>query len=191
MGDNLPMTKSDRQELGQLVRKREKLMKAQARERSAALLAEFDVSMAKIYHWDDDPTWAEVKAEAEKAVAKAQEAVAERCKELGIPVEFAPGLQMFWHGRGHNAAAERRTELRRAAKSRIDALEAEALTKIERMSLEAQTAIVAQGLQSDAAQKFLSEITSVETLMPSVDAGEIQALIEAKHAERPRYERYN
>ena len=36
------MTKSERAELTQLIRKREKLMKSQAQERSALLLAEFD-----------------------------------------------------------------------------------------------------------------------------------------------------
>ena len=36
------MTKGERTELGQLIRKREKVMKSQAQERSAALIAEFD-----------------------------------------------------------------------------------------------------------------------------------------------------
>lgn len=178
------MTKGERTELGQLIRKREKVMRAQAQERSAALLAEFDVQSAKIHHWDEDAIWARAKDEAEKAVEEARLSVAARCEKLGIPVEFAPTLQLTWYGRGHNAVADRRAELRRAAKSKIDALEKEAITKIERLSLEAQTQVIASGLESEAAKTFLNSMPSMDALMPPVEIGEIQSLIEAKHAER-------
>lgn len=178
------MTKGERTELGQLIRKREKVMKSQAQERSAALIAEFDQQSAKIHHWDDDTIWSQAKDEAEKAVEEARVSIAARCEKLGIPVEFAPTLQLTWYGRGHNAVAERRTELRRAAKSKIDALEKEAITKIERMSLEAQTQVIASGLESDAAKTFLNAMPSMDALMPPVEIGEIQSLIEAKRAER-------
>jgi hypothetical protein len=178
------MTKTERQELGQLIRKRERVMKAQATERSALLLADFDAASAKIYHYDEDPVWQRVQADAERAIGEAQRAIAARCKDLGIPEEFAPGLNMFWHGRGHNAVAERRAELRRAAKSRIEAIEREAVTKIERLSLQAQTEVVAQGLESDAAKAFLNAMPDMEALMPPIQVGEIQSLVESKRAER-------
>lgn len=190
MSDNKPqspaptMTKSERQELGQLIRKRERVMKSQAQERSALLLAEFDAASAKIFSYDDDPIWQAVQAEAEQAVAKAQAAIAARCKQRGIPEEFAPGLSIFWHGRGHNAVMSRRTELRRAAKSRIEALEREAITKIERLSLEAQTEVVAHGLESAAAKAFLSQMPAMDTLMPAIEIGEIQSLVETRRAEK-------
>jgi hypothetical protein len=182
----MSMTKGERDQLLQLVKKRERVMKVKASERSALLLAEFDVQSAKVHHWDEDAVWARVKAEADKAIEAAQIAIAGRCKELGIPAEFAPGLSMFWHGRGHNAVAERRTELRRAAKSRIEAIEKEAQSKIEAMSLEAQTQIVAHGLESDAAKLFLESMPQLETLMPPVGVTEIQALVDAKRQERKR-----
>jgi hypothetical protein len=178
------MTKGERMELSQLIRKRERVMKSQAQERSALLLAEFDAASAKIYHYDDDPIWQQVHAEAEKAIRDAQAAIAARCKELGIPEEFAPGLNIYWHGRGHNAVSERRAELRRAAKSRIQAIEKEAATKIERMSLEAQTEVVAQGLESDAAKRFLNAMPAMETLMPPIQIAEIQSLVEVQKRER-------
>jgi hypothetical protein len=65
------MTRGERTELGSLIRKREKVMKSQAQERSAALLAEFDAQSAKIYHYDDDPVWAKVESEAKAAVEAA------------------------------------------------------------------------------------------------------------------------
>lgn len=178
------MTKGERQELGQLIRKREKVMKAHASERSAALLAEFDAQSAKIHSYDDDPIWQKAQAEAEQAVLAAQLLIAERCKQLGIPEEFAPGISMFWHGRGHNAVGERRAELRRAAKSKIDAIEAKAVKEIEAMSLTAQTEVIASGLQSEAAKNFLGSMPSLEKLMPPVQFDEIQSLIETRRAQQ-------
>jgi hypothetical protein len=180
------MTKHERDQLLQLVKKRERVMKVKAQERSATLLAEFDAQSAKVYHWDDDEVWAQVKERAEQAIEQAQIEIAARCKELGIPPEFAPGLQMFWHGRGHNAAAERRAELRRAAKSRIEAIEKEALSQIEALSLEAQTAIISHGLESEAAKSFLEKMPTLETLMPPLQVNDIQKLVEAQRTERKR-----
>lgn len=185
------MTKGERQELGQIVRKRERVMKAQAQERSALLLAEFDASLAKIYSYDDDPVWKEAQVEAERAVTEAQDKIADRCQQLGIPREFAPGLNIFWHGRGHNAVADRRNELRRAAKSRIAAMEAEALTKIERLSLQAQTEVIASGLESDAAKTFLNSMPAMDALMPPIEIGEIQSLVEMRRTERKSLEWMN
>ena len=71
----------------------------------------------------------------------AQKDIAERCKTLGIPPEFAPGVNVYWHGRGQNAVQARQAELRRAAKAKIEAIQSAAVTEIEHMSLEAQTNI--------------------------------------------------
>lgn len=179
-----PMTKTERQELGQLIRKRERVMKMQAQERSAALMAEFDAQSAKIYHYDDDPVWQRVHAEAVASLDVARVEIAARCHELGIPQEFAPGLDIYWHGRGHNAVQERRSELRRAAKSRIAAIEAEAISKIERLSLEAQTQIVANGLESEGAKAFLNAMPAMDQLMPPLQFDEIASLVETKCAQR-------
>ncbi|MGH9560545.1 MAG: hypothetical protein ACRD3S_03740 [Terracidiphilus sp.] len=182
----MSMTKGERDQLLQLVKKREKVMKVKAQERSALLLAEFDAQSAKIHHYDEDAVWQRVHAEAEKAIEKAQIAIAVRCKELGIPSEFAPGLEIYWRGRGHNAVAERRSELRRAARSRIESIEKEALSKIEALSLEAQTEIIANGLESAAAKAFLDSMPKIEALMPPVQVSEIQSLVEAKRQEQKR-----
>jgi hypothetical protein len=178
------MTKGERTELGQLIRKREKVLKTGAAERSAAMMAEFDRQLAAIYSYDDDEIWKRATDMAKAAVDKAQQEVMERCRDLGIPPEFAPGLSMSWHGRGQNALSERRAELRRMAKSKIELIEKEAITKIEKMSLAAQTEVIANGLQSDAAKAFLEAMPPIETLMPSVDATEVKQLVEAKRAKQ-------
>ena len=157
-------------------------MKSQAEERSALLLAEFDAQSAKIHHYDDDAVWKQVHADAEAAVEQARQQIADRCKQLGIPEEFAPDLSFGWYGRGHNAVASRRTELRRAAKSRIEAMEKEAVTRIERLSLDAQTAVLASGLETDAAKQFLASMPDMAALMPPIEIGEIQSLVESRRA---------
>lgn len=184
MGEPNRMTKGERTELLQLIRKRERVMTASAHERAAAMLAEFEKQCASIYSFDDDAVWAAAMIEAEATVARTQAAIAERCRELGIPKEFAPGIACGWYGRGQSAVAQRRGELRRVAKTKIAAIEAEAVAKIERLSLDAQTDLLAKGLETDGARAFLSDMQSVEALMPAIDAVEIKAIVDARHAER-------
>lgn len=180
------MTNRERQDLASLIRKREKLMKTAAAERASAMMAEFEKQCASIYRFDDDAVWKEAMEKAAAAVKEAEDAIAARCADLGIPRDFAPSISLNWYGRGHNAVAERRTELRRAAKARIDAIEKDALVKIERASLEAQTELMATGIETEAAKLFLEGMKSVDALMPSIDAQEVKQLVEARHEERRR-----
>ena len=53
------MTSKERHELMALVRRREKLAKAQADVRAAELMADFELQMASVYTWSDDAVWAE------------------------------------------------------------------------------------------------------------------------------------
>lgn len=179
-------TKQERTELLSVIRKREKVLKLHAAERSAALLAEFDVQCAQAYSFNRDEVWKSLAEEARAAVEHARDGIAKRCEELGIPKEFAPDMSVHWHGRGENAVKERRDELRRAAKSRIDLLEREAITKIERMSLDAQTQIVAHGL-GDIARTFLDDLPSMDKLMPPIVVGDIQTLVEKRLLTERRY----
>jgi len=170
------MTRGERVELGQLIRKRERLMKAMAVERSAEMLAEFETQCAAIYSFDQDEVWNEAMQRAEQIVAETDAVIAERCKELNIPSEFAPSVNIAWYSRGQNAVAVRRRELRLVAKAQIAKAEKTAISKIERMSLEAQTAVISNGLESDAARQFLERMPEITTLMPTLNAAEIKQL---------------
>lgn len=177
------MTKSERSELGQLIRKRERVMKSATMERGAVLLAQFEKQSATIFSYDDDVVWKKATEVAQKAADEAQKIIQKRCLELGIPKEFAPGVDFVWYGRGQNAVAGRRSELRRVARTRIDALVKKTLTKIEHLSLAAQTEVVANGLQSDAAKAFLEKMPTLDDLMPAIDVNEIKALVEKENEE--------
>lgn len=181
MTDKTPanrMTKAERTDLLSLIKKREKVMKTMANERSAFMLAEFESHAAAMYSFNEDSTWSKAKDEAQKAVDAAQRDVEARCQKLGIPKEFAPSLNLVWAGRGENAMAWRLAELRRAAKKRIEAIEAAAISRIEHMSLEAQSALLSQGLDTDAAHAFLEAAkTDMAQFMPSLVVADVEKMI--------------
>jgi len=176
----MTMTKGERDDLARLIRKREQAMKSAASQRAAELLADFEQQISTIHDFDRDEVWKAARASAAEALEIARADIARRCEALGIPKEFAPGLSMYWHGRGENAMPERRAELRRAAKRRIEAMEASARTAIELHSVEAQTQLVAGSLTSDAAREFMAKMPAVDSLMPKLEATSIAGLIEAK-----------
>lgn len=174
------MTKGEREDLQRLIRQREKALKGAARQRSAELLADFENQIGQEYRFDDDAVWEQAAEFAKEAVQQAQEAVAKRCTELGIPREFAPSLNLVWCHRGYgNSIEQRKAELRRMAKKRIDAIEAAAITKIEMHSVDMQTKIAMHGLTSDSAKEFMEKMPSVAALMPTL------ALDELTGKERP------
>ena len=98
------MTRAERTDLGALIRRREKLLKTAAKQRSAELLANFEKQISTIFSYDDDETWKAAFASAEKAVGDAKAVIAEQCRKLGIPPEFAPDLSLGWDGRGERGA---------------------------------------------------------------------------------------
>jgi hypothetical protein len=103
------MSRSERSELGQIIRKREKVMKVNVEQRSAEMLAEFEKQIATIYSFDSDAVWKEAAETSKQFVIDANDKIKKRCEELGIPAEFAPGLSFGWYGRGQNAVNERRS----------------------------------------------------------------------------------
>jgi hypothetical protein len=103
---------------------------------------------------------------------------------LGIPKTFAPRLEVNWQGRGENAMAHRRTELRRVAKASIDAMTRAAITKIEKQALDLRTQVVAMGLLSNDAKLFLESLAPIEESMRALDFTEVERRLEKEHQER-------
>src|SRR5258708_23575909 len=102
------MSKSEREDLQRLVRQREKVLKSAAKQRSAELIADFENQMGQQYSFDQDETWAEAHKAADIEVAKAQDRVAARCRELGIPDRFAPSLSLRWYNTGYGNILDKR-----------------------------------------------------------------------------------
>ena len=160
------MTKHEREDLQRLVRQREKVLKSAAKQRSAELIADFENQMGQEFSFDQDEVWERATKIAQAALAKANEQIAARCHEIGIPKRFAPGLDLSWYGRHENATKQRRDELRKMAETRVEAIERKAITEIELSCLAAQEQITLAGLTTEAARQFVEALPKIEALMP-------------------------
>ena len=166
------MNRADRDDLIRLARSRARLAKLKASEREKVLLSEVEDLLAAEFEARDQ-IWADAVAIAEDAAAKANDVIAARCADLGIPAEYAPKLILHWAARNPETAGTpaRRAELRRLALARLSALVASAKTQIDEQLLEVETALIAGGLASDDAREFLAAMPTAEMLMPPLDAG--------------------
>jgi hypothetical protein len=170
----MPIGKSERDDLRRLIAQREKVLKSAARQRSAELLADFENQMGSEFSFDDDAVWQEAMNAAAVEVELAKQRIAKRCQELGIPERFAPTLGLRWIHRGYdNQVKCRQDELRRMAKTKIEAIEQKAITEIEMSCLQAQTELAVAGLTSEVARGFLERLPAIETLMPRLAYAEI------------------
>lgn len=168
------ISKSEREDLQRLIRQREKVLRSAARQRSAELIADFENQIGSEFSFDDDAVWQQAMNSAAIEVERAKQRVAVRCQELGIPRRFAPTLLLHWHHRGYdNLLDHRKAELRRMAKTKIEAIEQKAITEIEVSCLQAQTELAVAGLTSEAARSFLGRLPGIETLMPKLSYAEI------------------
>jgi hypothetical protein len=180
------LSRHETHDLSMIIKDRTKVLRAHAEAQAAACLADFEKKLSTIYAWDQDEVWAKAKARADEVVRESQEAIRKRCKELGIPATFAPDVGLSWHGRGENALAWRRTELRRVAKAAIEAMKAAAVTKIEKQSLDLRTQVVAMGLLSSDAKLFLESLAPVDDAMRALDFTEIERRLEDEHLQQRR-----
>ncbi len=168
------MSRSERADLARLVRARARVAKAGVAQREAELLADVEAQLSAVYRFDDD-AWADIAKAAQAAVAEADQQIADLCRQRGIPERFRPGLSIGWYGRGENAVAARRTELRKLAQARIAAAGKRARAQIEARAVDVEGEIVAAGLTTTAARAFLASIPQPAELMPTLAVGDLEA----------------
>lgn len=167
------MTRTERDDLAKVARLRAKVARTAVAQREAELLADVEAQLAAEYDFADE-TWAEITKGAAEAVADADQQVAALCRARGIPEDFRPSLSVTWYGRGRNAVAGRRVELRKVAQTRIAAAAKGAKAAIEASEAEVLTELLAGGLTSDAARAFLESIPSAKALMPPMHVRELE-----------------
>lgn len=184
------LTRHETHDLSMIIKDRAKVLRAHVEERSAACMADFESKLAAVYEFDNDAVWKKAVEQATAAAQAAQEVIADRCKALGIPPQFAPHLSIDWHGRGENAIANRRVELRRVAKTRVEAMAKAAMTKIERQSLDLRTQVVAMGVLSADAKLFLESLAPIDETMRSLEFRDVELALEDQRARfrRGQYE---
>lgn len=166
------MSKSDRNNLERLARKRASVAKANIAERTKVLRAEVE-DMLTAEHKFDAALWADVNNAAARAVAEADRKIAAKCLALGIPENLRPSITIGWQNRGENHLKERRAELRRLAHARIEAAAESAKRIIESNLLDVETALITDGLETADALAFLTSMPTPEQLMPGVALDQI------------------
>lgn len=185
------LTSKEAHDLGMLIKDRAKVLKAHAEEQAAACLADFEKKISQTFAFDSDDVWKAATVEAMKVIAEGNEKIAARCRKLGIPKEFAPGLTIQWHERGQNAIGSRRVELRRVAVTEIEAMKRTAMTRIERQSLDLRTQVISMGIMSEGARLFLESMAPVEDAMTAIDfaviEGKMRENIQKRLADRSRH----
>jgi vacuolar-type H+-ATPase subunit H len=179
------LSRNETHDLSMIIKERTKVLRAYAEEQAAKCLADFEGKVSKIYQYDQDEVWKRATEEAMEVVKKSQEKIEERCRKLGIPKDLSPQLQLGWEGRGQMKAAARRAELRRVAKSEIDAMLKAAIVKIEKQALDLRTQVVAMGLLTSEATLFLESLAPVEDAMQAIDFAQIETkMLEQKQANK-------
>jgi hypothetical protein len=177
------LTRTERADLQKVARLRARVARNQIGAREADLVAQMEAELSAIYP-PNDPRWADITAEADEAVKAADARVAEACRVAGIPEEFRPSIGMGWRGRGANGSAERRSELRALGKAQITAAGKSAKSEIDHSELAALTAILADGLTSEAAQRFLASIPTPDELMQAPRVVELEQAREAENVDK-------
>lgn len=180
-------TKGERDDLAKVAKLNARVARNGIAVREAELLADVEAQLSAVYGFDDD-AWADVTKAAAEAVAVADRRVAEICRERGIPTEFRPALGVGWSGRGDNAVASRRAELRKTASTRITADGRRAKFAIDKREAEVLTAVYAGGLDSTVAREFLASIPSPTELMNAPSVAELEQADEQRsRTERDRW----
>jgi len=151
--------------------------------REIQLVAKADEDLAAAYRFDDD-AWADISCAAEAAAYKADQRIAQACRDLGIQERFRPRLTISWSGRGESAMVEHRAELRRIARARIKAAGQEARHAIDRQAAKVMTELIAGGLKSAEAKALLESIPTADKLMPPVVVAELETASDVPPAAR-------
>lgn len=172
------LTRGERDDLAKVARLRARTAKSHIAVREAELLADAEAQLAATYNFCDED-WRHITEAAQAAIRAADEQVAEICRQRGIPEQFRPHLYFWWQGRGENAVAGRRAELRKVARANIAAQGRTAKLLIEARESEVLTELLAGGLTSMAAQQYLESIPDPAKLMPPQTIAALEAAAES------------
>ena len=178
------MTNAERTEVAQVIKRNFKVAISGIEQHKKLLIAEFEAALAKKWSPFED-AWKAAFEVAQRAVAESNEIVKDEYLRMGGPKEFAPSLDLGWNSRGENAAAGRRTELRRVAHSRIDAEAARAKLELRRREAEMLTELSKTVIRSEEALAFLNNVPSLDSLMPHLTIEAVAEEVEgSKRIER-------
>jgi hypothetical protein len=169
----MDLTQSEIKSLMEQARREERVAKTLLKQRSAALRARMEEQLAAAYRADHE-RWKAITEEAARRVKEWDDQIAAICRDMGVPEEFRPSLNLSWYSRGENASSARRAELRKVGEARIAELETAGQAAIEVRSVQIQRELVAGGLKSDEAKRLLASLPNADELMPDLSLDELE-----------------
>ena len=106
------MEKSEPDALMAICRERARVAKAGVGILAARRKAEFEEQLATLFRFDSNETWRRMYESLQAATQSANEQLDRDFEAMGVPREFRGRIsEPSWHGRGENAARERRLVL--------------------------------------------------------------------------------
>lgn len=168
----MTMTKSDRQQLQTLVRRRFRNLKREVEQRRVELLADMEAQVATQFA-EEDQAWATAVREVRREVRECNR----RLNEIWAPVVGDGYQETDWvHllGAPPQQAAADRMQLRRAAVSRIDQQVRDAQLTLDNQETDLLEKLLIGGLESDAAHQFLGTVPTVAQLVPASRLAELE-----------------
>jgi hypothetical protein len=167
------LNKADRDALIRVVKDRAKLAEKDVAARARVLLAEVLDLMAAEFA-ANDALWSDQLLLAEEGVRLLNAQIRQRCSEVGTPARFAPDVTVHWHSRSSEfSERERRNELKALAEARIAALVDTAKVEVQRQSSDLAEKLIIDGLDSEAARRFVEALPTIEQLMPPLSLDEL------------------
>lgn len=174
------MTKGERGELKQLLKRRFKQLRADVRARAAEQLAEVDRLIVE-RHRARDEARIQLENRAREFTQECTSKLYEMFEAEGYDLTGRAGFD--WRLGHINWGDDGRAEMRRAAQSKIEAEVSEAFTRLERQETDLLQALVLDAIESDAAQRFIESIPTVAELVPAIRMRELEEAYEAPAAD--------
>jgi len=157
------------------VRLRVKVTKNEVDKHVTRMLADVEAQLAAQYP-STNAAWKEITKQAEDYIAQVDKEIAERCRALGIPEEFRPGLSLSWYRRGENAVSSRRAELRKVAQTELAARAVDAKAEVDRQAVIQLTRLAEGALETADAKQFLEAMPSAEELMSPIALRDLELI---------------
>ncbi|WP_154678164.1 hypothetical protein [Paraburkholderia nodosa] len=176
MKSTLPMTAKERDAIRDVVKMRARLVKSDIDARATLLIAEAEAQLSVKYQQDDE-RWDHAIELAEQVARDADAELLRIAKRDGIPLENRPRFVARFMERSDYALKDRRDELRRLARAKVEAAAKDSKRVVERWQTETITALLAGTLQTDDAKAFLAALPTIDSLLPAMTMQQIDALV--------------
>jgi hypothetical protein len=171
---------AERRELRAVVRAQFKVLRAEMEQRKAELQAEAETQLVHRYR-DEDKQMEDLNWRVSEIVKQASNDIEDAMKAAGLEQDGG-----YYRGYGRMAAPrftrknEDRAQLHRALISGIGSQVKSAQLSLDRQEADLLKQLAMDGLESEAAQAFLTRIPSVGELVPGSRLREIEAAFDSK-----------